>query len=93
MSINPLIKQNKNEQMVHNLVSDALMSQFKSLNKDKKFPMFHECLNNIFGDQLNNENFLEWLSPKLEIRPSKFKKYVAKWREFEQFETNASGTI
>ena len=47
----------------------------------------------FFGDQLNNENFLEWLSTKLEIRPSKFKKYVAKWREFEQFETNASGTI
>ena len=35
----------------------------------------------FFGDQLNNENFLEWLSTKLEIRPSKFKKYVAKWRE------------
>ena len=28
--------------------------------------------------QLNNESFLEWLSTKQEIRPSKFKKYVAK---------------
>ena len=42
-----ILKQNKNEQMFQNLVSDTLMSHRKCLNKDKKFPMFHECLNNI----------------------------------------------
>ena len=43
-SIDSLLKQNKNEQLFQNFGSDALMSHLKSLNKDKKFPMFHECL-------------------------------------------------
>lgn len=86
-SIDPLLKQNENDSKFENLVSDALLKHLKCLNKEKRFPKFHECLNNIFGDQLTNDDLLEWLSTKLEIRPSKFKKYVAKWRENKFQET------
>ena len=84
-SIDPLLKQNENDVMFENLVLDALIRHLKCLNKEKKFLKFCECLNDIFGDQLSNDDLLEWLPTKLEIRPSKFKKYVLKWRE-NQFE-------
>ena len=86
-SIEPLLKQNENDVMFENLVSDALIRYLNAWIKKKKFPKFHECLNDIFGDQLSNDDLLEWLSMKLEIRPSKFKKYVLKWRENQSEET------
>ena len=33
------------------------MKHLKCLNKDKKYPKFHEPLNNIFGDHVNDETF------------------------------------
>ena len=63
------------------MVLEALVNHLKFLNKDKKYPKFHETLNNIFGDHLNNETFLKWLANKLNTRPSKFTIYVKKWRD------------
>ena len=54
-----------------------------ALNKERKFPTFHRLLNEVFGDQLSDATFLAWLAKKFEIRPSKFRQYVLKWRENE----------
>ena len=43
-SIDPLLKQNENEVKFEKLKSDALLKQLKTLNKEKKFPKFHELL-------------------------------------------------
>ena len=64
-------------------VCKALIIRLKALNKERKFPNSHRLLNEVFGDQLNDEAFLAWLAKKSEIRPSKFSQYVLKWRENE----------
>ena len=64
-------------------VCKALITRLKALNKERKFPNSHRLLNEVFGDQLNDEAFLAWLAKKSEIRPSKFSQYVLKWRENE----------
>ena len=53
----------------------------------KKFPVFHETLQNIFGEHLEKQEFTEWLAGKLGIRHHRFVKYVAKWRENKFTET------
>ena len=80
-SMDSILEENYNENRFESLVSEALVNNRKCLNKDKKYPKFHETLNNIFGDHLNDETFLKWLANKLNIRPSKFTIYVKKWRD------------
>ena len=63
-SIDRILEQNKNEKYEH-LLSNAFVNHLRSLNKSKKFPTMNETLNNIFGDQLNDKIFLEWLVAKL----------------------------
>ena len=70
-----------NKNKFESLVSDTLVNHLKCLNKDKKYPNFHETLNNILGYHLNDETFIKWLANKLNIRPSKFTIYVKKWRD------------
>ena len=69
-SINRILEQNKNEKY-KNLVSDAFLNHFRSLNKSRTFSMMHEVLN-IFEDPLNGKTFIEWFTIKLEIRDSRF---------------------
>ena len=68
-------------------MTESLINNLKKLNKERKFPLFHETLNNIFGDNLENDEFLKWLSGKLDIRHQRFTKYVIKWRENKFKET------
>ena len=68
-------------------MTESLINNLKKLNKERKFPLFHETLNNIFGDNLENDKFLKWLSGKLDIRHQRFTKYVIKWRENKFKET------
>ena len=51
------------------------------MNREKKYPTFHQLLHNLFGEWLQHQTFLEWLAKKLDIRPSKFSIYVQRWRE------------
>ena len=62
-------------------ISTALINHLKQLNKNCKFPLLHETLNNIFVEQLNDESFTKWFSCKLQIRHSKFNEYHSKWRK------------
>ena len=59
-------------------VCKALITRLKNFNKERKYPTFHSLLNEVFGDQLNDEAFLAWLAKKFEIRPFKFSQYVLK---------------
>ena len=74
-------------------VRKALIIRLKALNKERKFPNSHRLLNEVFGDQLNDEAFLAWLAEKFEIRPSKFSQYVLKWRENEFKEVQGRNKI
>ena len=74
-------------------VCKALIIRLKALNKERKFPNFHRLLNEVFGDQLNDEAFLAWLAKKSEIRSSKFSQYVLKWRENEFKEVQGRNKI
>ena len=57
-----ILEGNFNENKFESLVSEALVNHLKCLNKGKKYPKFHGTLNNIFGDHVNNETFLNaWL--------------------------------
>ena len=64
-------------------VYKALITRLRALNKERKFSTFHRLLNEVFGDQLNDEPFRAWLAKKFEIRSSKFSQYVLKWKENE----------
>ena len=59
-----ILKENFNENKFESLGSEALVNYLKCLNKDKKHPKFHETLNNIFCDHLNDETFLKGLANK-----------------------------
>ena len=57
-----ILEENFNKNKFESFVSEALVSHLKCLNKDKKYHKFHETLNNIFGDHVNDEAFLNgWL--------------------------------
>ena len=74
-------------------VCKALIIRLKALNKERKFPNSQRLLNEVFGDQLNDEAFLAWLAKKSEIRSSKFSQYVLKWRENEFKEVQGRNKI
>ena len=74
-------------------VCKALIIRLKALNKERKFPNSHRLLNEVFGDQLNDEAFLAWLAKESEIRSSKFSQYVLKWRENEFKEVQGRNKI
>ena len=61
-------------------VCQSTIEDFKKLNQDKKFSMFRKLLNNIFGQQLEEDKFIRWLAPKLNIQFSKFKENIPKWK-------------
>ena len=43
----------------------AVIEYFKNLNKTKKFLIFRQKLNSLFGNTLlSDENFLQWLARK-----------------------------
>ena len=75
------------------LVCKALITRLKALSKKRKCPTFHRLLNEVYGDQLNDETFLAWLVKKFEIRPSKFSQYVLKWGENEFKEVRGRNKI
>ena len=79
-SMEAILAQNNSETKFESMVSTTLINHLKQLNKDHKFPLLHETLKNIFGEQLNDESFTKWLSCKLQIRHSKFNEYHSKWR-------------
>ena len=60
-SMEAILAQNNSETKFERMVSTALINHLKQLNKDRKFPLLHETLNNIFGEQLNDESFTKWL--------------------------------
>lgn len=51
------------------------------LHKSKKYRVFHDKLHNLFGCQLEEENFLKWLTDKLNIRKSRFIESVKNWEK------------
>ena len=65
----------------------AFITHLKNLYCERRFPTFHRTLNEFFGDQLDDENFLAWLPQKFKVRTSKFIKYVQNWRKNQYCET------
>ena len=51
------------------------------MNREKKYPTFHQVLHDVFGEQLQSQTFLGSLAKKLDIRPSKFSIYIQRWKE------------
>ena len=59
-------------------VCQSTIEYLKKLTQDKKFPMFYKLLKNVFGHQLEEDNFIKWLAPKLNMQLSKFKESISK---------------
>ena len=49
---------------------EALLNDLRSLHDSQKYGVFHARLHTLFGEQLEEENFLRWLASKLNIRQS-----------------------
>ena len=62
-------------------VCQAFIERLKTLNREKKYPTFHQVLHDVFGEQLQSQTFLGSLAKKLDIRPSKFSIYIQRWKE------------
>ena len=86
-SLEQSLQEGNKENDFEELVTECLINNLKKLNKEKKFPVLHETLNNVFGKHLENQEFTGWLAEKLSIRHHRFAKYVAKWRENKFSET------
>ena len=50
-------------------MSKALVNHLKILNQDRMFPMFHEALNNIFGDQVEKRSFVSCFQLNWKLDP------------------------
>ena len=86
-SLEQILQEGNKKNDFEELVTECLINNLKKLNKEKQFPVFHETLNNVFGEYLVNQEFIEWLAGKLSIGHHRFAKYVAKWRENKFSET------
>ena len=43
-------------------MSQALLNELAQLHKSKQYRVFHEKSHNLFGGQLEKENFIKWLA-------------------------------
>ena len=75
------------EAQIEAIVCNTFITRSKNLYCERRFPTFHRTLNEFFGDQLDDENFLAWLPQKFKVRTSKFIKYVQNWRKNQYCET------
>ena len=62
-----ILEENSNNNKFESLESEAHVNHLQCMNKNKKYSKFHETLNNIFGDHLNDERFLK-RQEQLEIK-------------------------
>ena len=60
---------------------------------NQKYIVFHEKLHVLFGEQLNNENFLKWIVDKLGIRKSRFVDTVRRWEAIQYKESRGREDI
>ena len=61
----------------------ALLNEPSHLHELKRYSVFHEKLHMLFGEQLNEENFLEWIADTLGIRKSRFLDTVRHWEAIQ----------
>ena len=54
---------------------EALLNDLRSLHDSQKYGVFHARLHTVFGEQLE-ENFLRWLASELNIRQSRFSRFI-----------------
>ena len=59
---------------------EAILNDLRSLHDSQKYGVFHARLHTLFGEQLEEENFLRWLASKLTIRQSRFIDSVNNWK-------------
>ena len=65
-----IMHENSDQNYFKNLLSESLLNHLIRLNREKKYPQFHQLINKIFGNHLNDQTFVSWLANKLGIRPS-----------------------
>lgn len=58
----------------------ALLNELKQLNQSKRYSKFHERLHGLFGDQLDEENFLRRIAEKLDLRATRFMEATTNWK-------------
>ena len=61
-------------------ICNAVIEYLKNLIKTKKFLIFHQKLNSLFGNTLlSDEHFLQQFAKKLALQPYRFIANLAKW--------------
>lgn len=72
---------------------EALLNEQAQLHKSTKHRVFQEKLQNLLGRQLKEENFLKWLTDKVNIRKSMFIELVKNWEKIEYKESRGRDVI
>ena len=72
---------------------EALLNEQAQLHKSTKYRVFQEKLQNLLGRQLKEENFLKWLTDKVNIRKSMFIELVKNWEKIEYKESRGRDVI
>ena len=65
-SLEQILEISNKEKDFEELVTECLITNLKQLNREKKLPVFHETLQNIFGEHLEKQGLLNGFQENLE---------------------------
>ena len=86
-TVDEILKYTKSSDIYEAKMCQSLLNEFSHLHNSKRYSAFHEKLHVLFGEQLNDENFLKWITDKLGIRKSRFVDTVRHWETIQHKES------
>ena len=79
-TVDEVLTYTKSSDIYEAKMCQALLNEPSHLHKSKIYSVFHEKLHVLFGEQLNEENFLKFIADNtLGIRKSRFLDTVRHW--------------
>ena len=78
--IDEVLAYTPNEDIYEARMCEALLKELTELHQCKKYSVFHKKLYDLFGEQLEEENFVKWLTDKMNIRKARFIESVNDWK-------------
>ena len=66
-TVNDILTYTKSSGIYEAKMCQALLNELSHLHKSKRYNVFHKKLHVLFGEQLNDDNFLKRIADKLAI--------------------------
>ena len=86
-TVDEILKYTKSSGIYEAKMCQSLLNESSHLHNSKRYSVFHEKLHVLFGEQLNDENSLKWITDKLGIRKSRFVDTVKHWEPIQYKES------